>query len=113
MTHNDNHSHDHSHDDHGHDHTHGDHGHSHSHDHSNTHTHSHGHTHELSFEQKLEKLFGHWIDHNDSHKDTFFTWAKRADEAKLAEVAKRLDEVGKLSEQVTGLLKDALKILKN
>lgn len=112
MTHHDDHSHDHSHGDHDHSHSH-DHsaGHSHSHDHS--HEHAHTHPHELSFEQKLEKLFGHWIDHNDSHKETFFTWAKRADEANLAEIAKRLDKVGKLSEEVTGLLKEALKILRN
>ncbi|MBU1194796.1 MAG: zinc transporter [Proteobacteria bacterium] len=109
MTHHDDHSHDHFHGDHNH--THGDHDHSHGHSHN--HDHSHAHPHELSFEQKLEKLFGHWIDHNDSHKETFFTWAKRADDAKLTEIAKRLDKVGKLSEEVTGLLKEALKILQS
>ncbi len=93
-----------------HDHKH-DHGHSHDHNHSHDHSHDHSHPHELTFEQKLEKLFGHWIDHNDSHKDTFFTWAKRAEEAKLSEVSKCLDKVGKLSQEVTGLLKEALKNL--
>ncbi len=63
----------------------------------------------MTFEQKLEKLFGHWIDHNDSHKDTFFTWAGRAKEAGLAEVAEKIEKAGKLSEEVTGLIQEALK----
>lgn len=81
--------------------------HEHGHDHS--HSHDHGHTHELTFEQKLEKLFSHWIDHNNSHMDTFFTWAKRAREAGLNEVADHIESAGKLSQDVTVQLKDALK----
>ncbi len=92
--------------DHPHDHSH-DHGHHHHHDH----THESDHTHELSFEQKLEKLFSHWIDHNESHKETFATWAKRADEAGLGEVSVQLDAVAKLSEEVTVRLKSALNAL--
>ena len=84
------------------------HGHSHSHDHS----HGHSHSHELTFEQKLEKLFAHWIDHNESHKDTFFTWAKRAKEAGLADVAASIETAGTLSQQVTDQLKAALEKLK-
>ncbi|CCK80667.1 conserved uncharacterized protein [Desulfobacula toluolica Tol2] len=63
----------------------------------------------MTFEQKLEKLFGHWIDHNNSHKDTFFTWAGRAKEAGLDEVAEKIEKAGKLSEEVTVLIQDALK----
>ncbi len=97
-----------------------DHNHSHSHDHSHDHDHNHGtgqahhhdHSHELTFEQKLEKLFGHWIDHNDSHKDTFYTWAERAKEAGLDKIAANIEKAGKLSEDVTLQLRDALKNLK-
>ncbi len=96
------------HHDHDHSHDHDGHHHSHDHDHSHSHNHDHGHTHELSFEQKLEKLFGHWIDHNDSHKDTFFTWAKRAEDAGLKDVSKKIEKAGQLSEEVTHQLKDAL-----
>lgn len=97
-----------------HDHTdHHDHGHTHDHDHGHTHNHNHSHSHELTFEQKLEKLFGHWIDHNDSHKDTFFTWAQRAKEAGLKEVAADLEKAGQLSQEVTLRLKDSLEKLKN
>ena len=93
-----------------------DHGHSHDHDHSHSHSHDHdhghSHSHELTFEQKLEKLFGHWIEHNDSHKDTFFTWAVRAKEAGLTDVADHIEKAGQLSEDVTRQLKDALGKLK-
>jgi len=89
-----------------------DHNHGHSHDHNgHSHDHDHGHSHELTFEQKLEKLFGHWIDHNDSHKDTFFTWAKRAEEAGLSLVAEKIEKAGQLSTEVTRQLQDALDTL--
>ncbi|WP_457553401.1 hypothetical protein [Desulfobacula sp.] len=97
MTHDHNHDHDHSHV-----HNH-DHGHSHDHDH----VHNHDHVVELTFEQKLEKLFAHWIEHNDSHKDTFFIWAGRAQEAGLSEIAGSLKKAGQLSEDVTLQLKEA------
>jgi len=108
MTHHHDHDHDHDHD---HNHSH-DHNHDHSHSHAHDHSHSHNHPHELTFEQKLEKLFGHWIDHNDSHKDTFFIWAGRAKEAGLTEVADNIEKAGQLSEDVTRQLKDALNKLK-
>ncbi len=108
--HDDHHSHDlsHSHD---HSHHHGD-SHDHPHDHSHGHSNDHGHTHELTFEQKLEKLFTHWIDHNDSHKETFFTWAQRAKEAKLDNVASDIEKAGQTAEEITRLLKEAMKKLK-
>lgn len=116
MTHDHDHEHGHSHDD-NHSHTHG-HSHSHEHDHGQSHDHphehdhsqghDHSHPHELTFEQKLEKLFSHWIDHNDSHKDTFFTWAGRAKDAHLDEVAQKIEKAGQLSEEITRLIKDAL-----
>ncbi|OGR31152.1 MAG: hypothetical protein A3J80_10055 [Desulfobacula sp. RIFOXYB2_FULL_45_6] len=88
------------------------HPHDHSHSHSHDHDHDHGHTHELSFEQKLEKLFAHWIDHNDSHKETFMTWAKRAKEANLDTVAEDIQKAGQVSGEITRLLKEGLKKLK-
>lgn len=83
-----------------------DHGRSHSHDHGHLHSYVH-HTHDLSFEEKLEKLCSHWIDHNDSHKDTFFTWAKRAEDAGLKEAASRIEKAGQLSREITRQLKAA------
>ncbi len=89
-----------------------DHSHDHSHGHSHTHTHSHGDAGEMSLEQKLAKLVSHWIDHNDSHKQTFFTWAERAHKEGLTDVAAAIEKAGVLSEEVTGLLKQAESALK-
>ena len=94
-----------------------DHGHSHEHSHANigkhvhntTHVHTHYNADALTLEQKLQTLLGHWIDHNDSHKNTFFTWAQRAKDQKINGVAKNLEVAGQLSTQVTAQLKEALK----
>ena len=114
MTHHNDHDHGHSHD---HDHNHdqgnsNDHGHEHTHGNGLTHSHDHGHSYELTFEQKLEKLFSHWIDHNDSHKDTFYTWAGRAKKAGLDKIAANIEKAGELSKEVTQQLRDALNQLK-
>lgn len=96
------------------------HTHSHHHHHDHDHDHSHGHPHhhhddtqELSMAQKLETLLGHWIDHNDSHKDTFITWAQRARKEELEKVADCLDQVGDLSAQIAEQLKKAKNHLKS
>ncbi len=92
--------------------------HDHTHDHSNgqphSHNHDHGHGHtqeqakEMTLEQKLNTLFSHWIDHNDSHKDNFLSWAEKARTAGLTEVASNLEQAGSLSQEVTKKLEDAL-----
>jgi hypothetical protein len=104
MTHQNDQGHDHSHDP--------SHNHGHSHSQGHDHNHSHDQPRELTFEQKLEKLFGHWIEHNDSHKDTFYTWAGRAREAGLDQIAENIEKAGLLSEDVTRQLRDALNKLK-
>jgi len=104
------HSHDHGHDtDHSHGHTH-DHGHDtdHSHDHSQSHRHDHSQPKEMTLEQKLNTLFSHWIDHNDSHKDNFLSWADKARTGGLTEVADALEQAGSLSQEVTKKLEAAL-----
>ena len=66
----------------------------------------------MTLAQKVETLLGHWIDHNDSHKNTFFTWAERAKNEGLEDVAAKIEQAGNLSEQVTVLLKDAKSMFK-
>ena len=113
-------THDHTHDhstgqehSHPHDHSsHHDHDHSHDHGHSHSHGHDHSHDHdpvkEMTLEQKLNTLFSHWIGHNDSHKDNFLSWAEKARDAGLTEVASSLEQAGSLSQEVTKKLEAAL-----
>ncbi len=82
------------------------------HDHSHSHSHDHGT--ELPFEKKLEALFGHWIDHNDSHKESYLSWSlKASSHEQLAPVARILEDVAGLSDQVTKKLEQALSIVKS
>ena len=78
-------SHDHNHI-HEHDHTHihdGDthtHSHSHEHDHSEEHNHSEEELHSKDKEVRtLYVLLDHWIEHNNSHKEGFCEWARKAE----------------------------------
>ena len=102
-----NHDHDHSHS-HSHDH---DHSHSHSHDQAHDHTHDHPHPRDskpdMSTKEKLDVLLAHWVDHNDSHKDNYYSWAKKAEQAGLDTIAAHLKQAGDLSEKVTQQLKQA------
>lgn len=107
MSHDHENSHKHTHS-HSHDHDHG-HAHTHSHDHGHSHTHDHGS--EMSMEEKLRTLFAHWIDHNDSHKDNFVSWAGKARQEGLGGVADALDQAGSLSQEVTEKLRQALAAL--
>lgn len=88
-----------------------DHDHSHSHsDHHHHHHHDHGDA-PMSLEDKLATLFAHWVDHNESHKDNFLSWADKAAEGNLEAVAAHLKEAGELSCKVTDALKKAKQAL--
>ena len=67
----------------------------------------------MSMEDKLNTLFSHWIDHNDSHKDNYISWAAKARDAGLGAVADALEAAGALSDQVTEKLKTAHHLLKH
>ncbi len=67
----------------------------------------------MSMEQKLATLFAHWVDHNDSHKDNFLSWAQKAKDAGLPQVASHLETAGSLSETVTRELEKARDALEN
>ena len=93
-THSHEHSHEHSP---GHDHPHP-HGHAHSHEQEHTHVHestgegSREDAQEMSLEDKLAVLLSHWVDHNDSHKNNFLSWAKKAEDAGQNEIAACLEQ---------------------
>lgn len=131
----DHHSHDHDHHSHNHDGDHHDyqndehHAHEHHHDH---HSHDHAHHHhdehkqsntncsgrEMSLSQKFSLLLKNWIDHNNSHKDSYISWAEKAEadksgENNLLEAAKFLRQTAELSEQITKNLESALNSIRH
>ncbi|MFK5954353.1 MAG: hypothetical protein QM498_14970 [Desulfobacterium sp.] len=94
--------------DHTHDH---DHTHEHDHDHGHKHEHTHEPVHEMSMEEKISTLLNHWIDHNNSHMETYRSWAQKAEDTSLAEVAVLLKETAEVSGTITTKLKAALKAI--
>ena len=90
------------------------HGHTHSSSHEHTHNHSHAHAgkeSELELDEKLRLLFKHWIDHNNSHRDTYLSWAKKAEDADFLGVAHHLKEAEEASGKITEHLTKALKAM--
>ena len=97
------------HDHHHHHHDHDHHQHGHHHDHDQDHAHGQGDAdRELSFKDKLVMIFDHWIKHNESHAQTYIDWGKKAQAQGLEQIAGRLDEIAKLSDQLTEKLKAGL-----
>ena len=81
------------------------------HDHDHHEHHHHESPRELSFNQKLEKLFDHWIRHNEDHAATYRQWADRCREAQLDEVAECLEQVAEMNIKINGHMAAARKLV--
>lgn len=104
---------------------HQDHNHSHcnkEHEHSDNHHHhdndNRPHDHysegEMPLSAKFSLLLNNWIAHNNSHKESYLSWADKAESDKscahnLSEAAKFLRQTAELSEKITENLENALK----
>ncbi|MFO7751065.1 MAG: hypothetical protein R6V54_13330 [Desulfobacteraceae bacterium] len=86
--------------------------HHHHHDDDNHSSTGHGHQDPLSFNDKIAKLLEHWIDHNNSHRDNYLSWAGKAEEEALSRAASLLKEAALASDTVTEKLEAALKTIK-
>ena len=82
----------------------GHHGHHHRHDNE----HQHGGTEEL---RRLLAMLEHWIDHGDSHIESYREWAAKASDAGEEEVAREIHLAISDSESVKGHLKRSQAIL--
>lgn len=66
------------------------------HDTHKPHTHGLGHTHDHEHEEQVEELrklhamLEHWIEHSDSHVESFQEWAQKAGVAGEHEVAREI-----------------------
>ena len=85
----------------------------HDHHHHHSHDHHHEETEELSFQEKLIKIFDHWIKHNESHAQTYLDWGEKAKAHGREDIAALLDDIAGLSDQLTGKLQAGLDKAKN
>ncbi len=88
------------------------------HDHHQGHSHGHHHHHHdeeasggTEALRKLQVMLDHWVDHNDSHIESFREWAAKASEAGEEEVAREIHLAIDESASVTGHLKRARAIV--
>ena len=88
---------------------------SHTHDHEHHHGHEHDHNHDvqsnLSFDEKMIKLFEHWIKHNDDHAGTYKDWSKKAKDNNLEQVSSIIQEAAEMTVQINDKFREALKSL--
>lgn len=116
------HEHAHQHGDNAHVHRHGHYGHYHAnggsmhdnHKGHHTHDHTHGHEHdrgETDTLRKLQIVLEHWIEHSDSHAESYREWARKAGEAGEDEIAKEIHLAINDNEAVKSHLKRAKAIL--
>jgi len=86
------------------------HEHHHEHDHHHDH-HEHDVKSELSFDEKMIKLFDHWLKHNEDHAGTYRDWAEKARQNQLDAVAALLEEVCGLTEEINAKFESAAKLV--
>jgi len=66
----------------------------------------------MSMEEKLVKLLGHWMQHNEEHAKSFELWAQRAASQGLDEVAAHLEKAAGKTRSADEDFKAALEKLK-
>ncbi len=76
-----------------------------------THAHDHEHVHDSGELRKLQAMLEHWIEHGDSHVETYREWAEKASRAGEDEIAKEIHLAINDSEAVKSHLKRARAIL--
>ncbi len=56
---------------------------------------------------KIQHLLGHWIEHNQSHSDSFEQWAGKLKDAGYPEVADAIMQASEKMEECTSILENA------
>ena len=57
--------------------------------------------------KKLSHLIDHWVEHNESHINSFREWAERAKKDGFLEASENIFEAAKTVEEANDLLKKA------
>ena len=76
------------------------------------HHHHHESTGELSFNEKIEKILGHWIKHNEDHASNYRNWAEKAKAKDMEEAAILLEEAADMSLAMNEKFRKALPLVR-
>lgn len=85
------------------------------HHHDPDHDHAHPHAREtgaLSFEEKMETLLNHWIQHNTDHAATYREWAARAEDHGNGALAEKLREVAQTTLTINESFESAARLVR-
>ena len=81
-----------------------------------THHEHHHHDHEvkseLTFDEKLIKLFEHWLKHNDDHAGNYRDWAEKARQNQLEAVGALLEDVCDLTAEINAKFESAAELVR-
>ncbi|ACL04101.1 conserved hypothetical protein [Desulfatibacillum aliphaticivorans] len=66
----------------------------------------------MTMGEKLAKLLDHWAAHNQDHANTYETWAARADEEGMGDVAVLLRKAGDMNLEINKVFQEAASKLK-
>ncbi len=72
------------------------------------HHHDHDPHDEIPFDEKLTKLFSHWIKHNDDHALNYRNWAEKAKANGKSQIACLLEEAADMSLKINAKFEMAL-----
>ena len=76
------------------------------------HHHHHESNGELSFNEKIEKLLGHWIKHNEDHASNYRNWAEKAKANDMGKASGLLEEAADMSLAINEKFEAALALVK-
>ena len=76
------------------------------------HHHHHESNGELSFNEKIEKILGHWIKHNEDHASNYRNWAEKAKANDMEKAGILLEEAAAMSVEMNAKFEAALELAK-
>ena len=82
------------------------------HHHHHEHDHHHDGSNQLSFDEKMVKLFEHWIKHNKDHAGTYKDWAQKAKANNMMDICSLLEDVADITMSINKKFEKGLLLIK-
>lgn len=64
----------------------------------------------MSFEEKLQTLLSHWINHNSDHAANYLEWSKKTREGGRPDIAQLLREASEMTGKITSVFEKAFNL---